>query len=111
MDNQIGEYGVCIGDVNEEEFRYLIAGKYRNGEVPDGMETYKLPKSTWAVFDCVGRVPNSIQETSIKIYDDWLPNNKKVEPNGKIEIEWYDNLVYVNNPDFHSQIWIPIKDK
>ena len=25
----IGEYGVCIDDIGEGKFRYLVAGKYR----------------------------------------------------------------------------------
>jgi AraC family transcriptional regulator len=29
VENCIGEYGVCIDDIGEGKFRYLVAGKYR----------------------------------------------------------------------------------
>ena len=35
-DNNIGEYGVCIDDVGEGKFRYIVAGIYNGGEVPEG---------------------------------------------------------------------------
>ena len=37
VDNCIGEYGICIDDIGDGKFRYLIAGKYTGGEVPEGM--------------------------------------------------------------------------
>lgn len=30
----IGEYGICIDDIGDGKFRYLIAGKYIGGEIP-----------------------------------------------------------------------------
>ena len=40
VDNCIGEYGVCIDDLGNGKFRYLVAGKYAGGEVPEGMVVY-----------------------------------------------------------------------
>ena len=53
-DNCIGEYGVCIDDIGSGKFRYLIAGKYTGGEVPEGMVVYEFPRNDWAVFNCIG---------------------------------------------------------
>ena len=44
VDNCIGEYGVCIDDLGDGKFRYLIAGKYTGGEVPEGMVMYEFPR-------------------------------------------------------------------
>ncbi|MBQ9827151.1 MAG: AraC family transcriptional regulator, partial [Lachnospiraceae bacterium] len=52
VDNCIGEYGICIDDAGPGRFRYLVAGKYTGGEVPEGMEVYEFPRGEWAIFDC-----------------------------------------------------------
>ena len=49
VDNCIGEYGVCIDDLGDGRFRYLVAGKYTGGDVPEGMVVYEFPRSDWAV--------------------------------------------------------------
>ena len=45
VDNCIGEYGVCIDDIGGGKFRYLIAGKYTGGPVPEGMVVYEFPRN------------------------------------------------------------------
>ena len=50
VDNCIGEYGVCIDDIGGGKFRYLIAGKYTGGVVPEDMVVYEFPRGDWAVF-------------------------------------------------------------
>jgi AraC family transcriptional regulator len=42
IDNCIGEYGVCI-ECHGTKFKYLIAGKYCGGKVPEGMMLYEFP--------------------------------------------------------------------
>ena len=54
VDNCIGEYGVCIDDIGGGRFRYLIAGKYTGGAIPEGMVVCEFPRHEWAVFDCIG---------------------------------------------------------
>ena len=45
VDNCIGEYGVCIDVIGGGKFRYLVAGKYTGGDVPEGMVVYEFPRS------------------------------------------------------------------
>lgn len=61
VDNCIGEYGVCIDDIGGGKFRYLVAGKYTGGDVPEGMVVYEFPRSDWAVFNCVGPIPDALE--------------------------------------------------
>ena len=61
VDNCIGEYGVCIDDLGGGRFRYLIAGKHTGGPVPEGMVLYEFPRGEWAMFDCVGPNPQTLQ--------------------------------------------------
>lgn len=112
VDNCIGEYGVCIDDIGEGRFRYLVAGKYAGGEVPYGMVVYEFPRSDWAVFDCIGPIPESLQSLNTRIFNEWLPGNPDYELLGNANIEWYDCINgEKTDKDYHSAIWIPIKKK
>ena len=112
MDNCIGEYGVCIDDLSDGKFRYLIAGKYTGGEVPEWMTTYEFPAGDWAVFDCIGPMPNSLQDLNTRIFKEWLPGNPDYELSGNANIEWYDPINgEKTDPDYHSAIWLPVKPK
>lgn len=112
VENRIGEYGICIDDVGKGKFRYIIVGKYMGGEIPDIMTVFEFPKSNWAVFDCVGPIPEAFQKLNTQIFKEWLPNNPKYELSMKANIEWYDfDNPVKNNPDYHSAIWLPIREK
>ena len=112
VDNCIGEYGICIDDLGNDRFRYLIAGKYTGGEVPDGMVIYEFPAGEWAVFDCFGPIPQTLQDLNTKIFREWLPGNPDFELSGSANVEWYDCIHgEKTDPDYHSAIWLPVKRK
>lgn len=109
VDNCIGEFGICI-DCKGTKFKYLIAGRYSGGKVPEGMMLYEFPAGKWAIFDCVGPCPEKLQELNTKIFKEWLPLNKEFELRGDGNIEWYDCVNgEKTDSDYHTQIWIPIK--
>ena len=111
-DNKIGEYGVCIDDIGNGKFRYIIAGKYIGGDIPDRMTVYEFPKSDWAIFDCIGPIPEAFQNLNTKIFKEWLPNNPEYKLSLNANIEWYDfDNAVKNNPNYHSAIWIPVMKK
>ena len=112
VDNCIGEYGVCIDDIGGGKFRYLIAGKYTGGAVPDGMVVYEFPRNEWAVFDCIGPNPQTLQSVNTRIFSEWLPGNPDYELSGNATVEWYDCVNgEMTDPDYHSAIWVPVKRK
>ena len=111
MDNCIGEYGVCIDDIGGGKFRYLIAGHYTGGDVPEGMVLYEFPRGDWAVFDCVGPNPETLQRVNTQIFREWLPGNPDWELCGNATIEWYDCNGDPADPDYRSAIWVPVKKK
>ena len=47
LENEIGMFAICAESQNG--FAYWIAGLYRDGEVPEGLELYSFPSSDWAV--------------------------------------------------------------
>ena len=112
MDNCIGEYGVCIDDIGGGKFRYLVAGKYTGGDVPEGMIVYEFPRSDWAVFDCIGPIPEALQTVNTRIFSEWLPGNPDYELCGNASVEWYDCVNgEKTDPDYHSAIWVPVRKK
>lgn len=115
VENCIGEYGVCIDDeklAGKGKFLYLIAGKYAGGKVPEGMMLYEFPQGEWAVFDCVGAVPDALQSLNTRIFKEWLPGNPDFEISGNANVEWYDCMNgEKTDPDYHSAVWIPVKRK
>ncbi len=112
MDNCIGEYGVCIDDIGDGIFRYLVAGKYTGGDIPEGMVVYEFPRSDWAVFDCIGPIPEALQTVNTRIFSEWLPGNSDYELCGNASVEWYDCVNgEKSDPDYHSAIWLPVRKK
>ncbi len=111
-DNGIGEYGVCIDDIGGGRFRYLIAGKYTGGPVPEGMVLHEFPRSTWAVFNCTGPNPETLQSMNTRIFREWLPGNPEWELSGNATVEWYDCAGgEMTDPDYRSAIWVPVKTR
>ena len=112
VDNCIGEYGVCIDDIGGGKFRYLIAGNYTGGAVPEGMVVYEFPRNEWAVFNCIGPNPQTLQSVNTRIFSEWLPGNPDYELSGNATVEWYDCVNgEMTDPDYHSAIWVPVKRK
>lgn len=110
-DCMIGEYGICIDDIgNEGKFRYLIAGTYKGGTVPDNMTLFTFPDMEWAKFNCTGSMPGALQSVNTKIFKEWLPNNPDFEIAMGASIEWYSQGD-ICAQDYESAIWIPVKRK
>ena len=107
---RIGEYGVCVDELPNGKFKYLIAGEYDGGEVPDGLSVHEFPETLWAIFECFGPIPNALQTLNTQIFEEWLPNNKEYELSMGASVEWYGEGD-TDSPSYHSQIWLPIKKK
>lgn len=109
IDNCIGEYGVCIDDLGGGKFRYLIAGRYTGGNVPDSMTVFEFPQGEWAKFTCTGPIPESLQKLNTMIFKEWLPGNPEFEMSGYYNVEWYSCDGEKTDADYKSGIWVPVK--
>ena len=108
-ENCIGECGICMEHIPKEHFGYMIAGTYRGGPVPEEMVLRTIPAGTWAKFVCIGKLPEALQSVNTKIWQHWLPNSPYCIADDPL-IEWYEDAD-PQKPDYHSEIWIPVKEK
>jgi AraC family transcriptional regulator len=107
-----GAMGVC-GEVMEGgKFMYGIGcpEEWLKGEnYPEGFESWAIPAATWAIFKCVGPMPDSIQDMWKRIYSEWLPQSKyEIVPGHYFE---YYTEGDTASADYISEIWIPIREK
>lgn len=107
----IGKYGICLDDTGSTEFRYMIAGDYQGGQVPEGMTVFEFPELTWARFRCTGPMPEALQAVNTKIFSQWLPGNPEYEVAFPGNVEWYSDNPDTRATDYESEIWIPVRRK
>lgn len=106
-----GMMGICAQPKNDTRiWKYGIGceEKFAN-EIPKNFEVLEIPSYTWAIFTCVGPMPNAIQDMWERVYSEWLPQ-ADYELISDYDIEYYtegDNT----KKDYVSEIWIPVKHK
>lgn len=107
----IPEMGICAQEKDQAgNWKYGIGceAQYTQG-VPEGFETIHVPAHTWAIFSCVGAMPDAMQNLWNRIYAEWLPaSNYELIPD--YDIEFYTEGDS-GKDDYKSEIWIPVKEK
>ena len=113
----MGVYAVCIDEnVGEDKFKYMICDNFvPTNTYPKECETMVIPEKNWAIFKAVGPMPDALQDVNTRIWKEWLPNNPDYEIDGGYNIEYYSDIsLYPKgtmDPNYVSEIWIPIKKK
>lgn len=105
-------FGICYGNTpnNKKTFEYSIAALCGdNTEIPDGFSVKEIPARTWAVFECIGPMPDAIQNTWHKICSEFFPT-ANYEPTYEMDIEAYPAGV-MTSPDYRTEIWVTVKEK
>lgn len=101
-----GLFQPCKESSNECIYSIMVIS---DAPLPEGFTEMKIPEATWAMFDCIGRVPESIRQGWHYLHEEWLlkyPFQHALCP----ELEWYsDGNSY--GRDYLSQIWIPILEE
>ncbi len=92
--------------MNGADFDYYIAAP-TDQDVPAGFETYEVPACTWAIFDCVGALPNAIQDLQKRILTEWLPTSGYEYANAP-DIEVYSEGNQ-QSEDYRCEVWLPIQ--
>lgn len=106
-----GYLGVCAQEkAGAKEFLYGIGCDADDvPEVPEGFQIINIPAYTWAIFKCVGPMPDAIQNMWDTIYREWLPG-AEYELIPDYDIENYlpgDNTA----EDYVSEIWLPVRER
>lgn len=104
-----GQVGICAQEKEgSKEFLYGIGCDAEAvKEIPEGFQLLDIPAHTWAIFKCVGALPDAIQSMWERIYREWLPGSE-YELIPDYDIENYPPLDNTS-PDYISEIWIPVK--
>lgn len=103
-----GMFGICA-DNDGKYFDYWIADLYLPWEdIPEGCSTYQVPGGMWALFRCVGALPDSLQKVNTQVWSEWLPALKGYALAGDYSLEFY--MPPAKDPaDTVSYIGVPVK--
>ncbi|MAT41325.1 MAG: AraC family transcriptional regulator [Anaerolineaceae bacterium] len=75
----------------------------------DEWEVLAVPATTWAVFSAIGSFPEALQNIWGRIYSEWFAISGYELAQGP-EILWNEHKD-ITQPNFRSEIWIPVIKK
>lgn len=76
---------------------------------PPEMEELIIPAGTWAIFTCIGAMPDAMQKLQQRIVSEWLPNSG-YEYAFAPDIEvYYEGDQF--DDDYRSEVWLPVVKK
>ncbi|TCP69075.1 AraC family transcriptional regulator [Baia soyae] len=74
----------------------------------DDLEQLSIEEGLWAIFPNQGPFPATLQETTAKIYSEWLPSSGyEVADAPGISFTKYNGT----SENVYSEIWMPVKEK
>lgn len=106
----IGVAGVSAEfDMPNEEFTYFIAVETPadRAALPDGCRDVAVPAATWGVFEAHGPLPEALQETMQRIFNEWFPSSGWEHADAP-ELEIYPPGD-VRGADYCSELWMPLR--
>ena len=94
-------------DPTNREFYYMIAIENPQDTKVTDLEVYQVPASQWAVFECWGKVPESIVKSEIYAFTKWLPSSEYEHAKAP-EMEVYFAGTDGNSDQSYCEFWLPI---
>ena len=88
------------------DFDYYIA-MATDAPAPEGMAEYTVPACTWAMFECVGPMPQAMQQLQTRIVSEWLPSSG-YEYADAPDIEVYPEG-NTQSADYRCEVWLPVR--
>ena len=104
--------GVTLGisrveqDPSRREFYYMIAVESGGKDIIVNFETYQVPATQWAVFECHGQIPEAIVTAEIYAFTRWLPESGYTHAMAP-EMEVYPPAELKD----YCEFWLPVKLK
>ena len=111
-ENRIGDYDAFTGVGAKEGWcRFMIAGMYTGGDIPDGMEVWDIPASEWAKFHSEGPLNTASLDIKKYIWYEWLPGNREYELSGDYYVtkEYRDKDIAAQ--DYQCELWMPVRKR
>lgn len=102
-----GILGICTC-MSGSDFDYYIAVA-SDKPAPQDLVEYEVPACTWAIFQCVGPMPEAIQQLQKRIVSEWLPGSG-YEYADAPDIEVYGEGDQ-SAPDYRCEAWLPVVKK
>lgn len=102
-------FGICYGSGHTdcERFDYGIAVQCASDTIaPEGYRVNTIPARTWVVSECVGAMPDAIQQLWHEICSEFFPTSD-YKLTYEMDIEAYP-AGNMTASDYRSQIWVPI---
>lgn len=103
----MGIMGISFCNKTENQ-RYFIASASEK-PVLEGMAEDIVPESDWAVFECVGAMPNAMHELQRRVITEWLPSSG-CEYADAPDIEVYPEGD-LSSPEYKCEFWLPVVKK
>lgn len=103
-------FGICYNNAptDKKTFDYSIAAICdKDIEIPHGFRINEIPERSWLVFDCIGPMPDAMQDIWHKITAEFFPTSDYI-PTYEMDIEAYPAM-NMNSKDYKSEVWIPVK--
>lgn len=124
IDNGVGEFGLCVCDIpqhncakcseqnfgtcSDKKFTYVIGGRYKGGNVPEGMRLFNVRGGRWLKVYFEGGI-SAYQQQFAKFHDEWLPAHSEYKWAGESAcMEWYEGAD-IQSPDYQCGILMPLK--
>ena len=103
--------GASFGrDARDLEFPYAIGAHYNGMPVTDaGLTVEEIPAHTYAVFPCVGKMPQAIETLYQQICSEFFPASE-YQPCGGTDFEAYPSAD-VSDPNYACEIWVAVEKK
>ena len=99
--------GICTDFESGGGFSYIIGAEVTTTEnTPDDMVSRMIPAARYAVFTARGQLPDSIQDVTRYIYNEWLPNSEFQRAN-LADFELYDERMD-DDENAAVDIYVPI---
>jgi AraC family transcriptional regulator len=99
--------GVCANPEGENFDYYITTGS--NQEIPEDLEQLIVPAGCYAIFECVGKMPEGQQNMWKRIFTEWFSKSGYDMAEGP-QIEWYSEGD-MSSEEYYSEIWIPVSKK
>lgn len=103
--------GVSFGkDGDNTNSPYAIGVQYNETPITEkDFQLEEIPAHTYAVFKCVGTMPEAFNKLYHQIYSEFFPTSS-YQPRGGPDFEVYPSAD-VNNPKYTCEIWVALEKK